>query len=70
MMKDSAFERIVARLVKELLNENKCNAMFQDVFEKARRANDQDRMRLIEVELTAYRRRIEFVKSLLGELNK
>ena len=67
---DSAFERIIARLVKELLNENECIAVFQDNFEKARRENDQTKMHFITEEANAYRKRIAFIKDLLGELNK
>lgn len=64
------FERIITRLVKELLNENECIAVFDDNFEKARRANDQEKMHFINAEANAYKKRIAFVKDLLGELIK
>ena len=69
-MSGSPFERIIARLVKELLNENECMMVYQDNFEKARRNNDQAKMHYIEEETRSYQRRIAFIRDLLGELNK
>lgn len=64
------FERIISRLVKELLDDPKCIAEFDEAFEKARRDKDTAKMHLIGEEARAYRRRIDFVKSLLKELTK
>lgn len=69
-MKDSAFERIIARLVKELLQESEVRKVFDTEFTNAQRNKDQSKMLAIKRECDFYERRIIFVKSLLEELNK
>ena len=70
MMKDSAFERIVARLVKELLNDGEVRCLFDTEFTNAQRIGDKSKMDQIRIESLIHERIITFIKSLLEELNK